>query len=667
VGVHIGDLHQKGFPSKQPSRHLVTITQDRITTFSNGLLIGGYLYAHLLARYVPLRWQCAVHFLLWAVALSFLPLSVLTGWTYHADRSTVVQALTLFAAGVGVPFLFLSANAPLIQSWYARTDGPSAADPYFLYGASNFGSMLALLAFPLVAEPIFGAKQIGWGWTLGFVALGGFLVLSGMMAHSGAKDSRQPTSPTSATERVDTTPTRADYVRWALLAFVPSSLMLAVTTQISMDVGSVPLVWVIPLALFLLTFVLTFTNRPPFGQRVLNVGFAAGMGCLAFVFLRTGTVMSWTQAGIMILAFFAVALFCHRRLYEARPGGGHLTAFYLTMSVGGALGGLFNSILAPLMFDRLYEGMVSLVVATLLIMLPSGQRMQRTLFRLAAVGGVTIVYAVTMAWFANAGNMLYSDRSFFGTHRVVEIGGLRQYTNGTTLHGAQRVSDLGAAQPTPLTYYHRNGPMAQVLTSERGLAAQTVGIVGLGVGALTCFRQQGQDWHLYEIDKTVDRMARDPRLFTFVSSCAPDAPTHLGDARMVLQDQIDLRFDILVIDAYSSDAVPMHLTTTEAMALYLDRLKPQGILVYHISNRYYSIDLPLGRSAAALGVVARIQKRDVADIDRDDGESSSTVVMIAREAADFGPLNDDVRWEPLFSDQGRLWTDDYANLLSILR
>lgn len=286
---------------------------------------------------------------------------------------------------------------------------------------------------------------------------------------------------------------------------------------------------------------------------------------------------------------------------------------------------------------------------------------------MALWSGLAVV-AVTVVSIAQSGpgaGSLFRDRSFFGTHDVRDRDDLRVYMNGTTIHGAQRLADLTAERPTPLLYYHPNAPMAQILTSARGTAAHTVGVVGLGVGALSCYRQAGQDWHFYEIDQTVDDVARDPALFTFMSQCAPDSPTHLGDARMVLAGQ-ELSFDILVIDAYSSDAVPVHLTTSEAMQIYLDRLAPGGVLVYHISNRYFDIQKPLARSAEALGLAARMQayggnqKQDRADV-------GSRVVMIARDPADFGALAEDSRWTRLVSDGGREWTDDYANLLSILR
>ena len=268
-------------------------------------------------------------------------------------------------------------------------------------------------------------------------------------------------------------------------------------------------------------------------------------------------------------------------------------------------------------------------------------------------------------WLAGPDTRLFADRSFFGLHQVLEMDGVRVYSNGTTLHGAQRLSDMGAARPTPTTYYHPAAPMGQVMQSALGQSAERVGIVGLGVGSLACYANEGQDWHLYEIDAMVDRVARDPSLFTFLSACTPDAPTHLGDARVVLAGQ-DMRFDVLVIDAYSSDAVPVHLTTLEAMALYLDRLTEDGVLVFHISNRFYDIGLPLARSADALGVHAWRQFQAVPASD-DPGYRQSDVAIIARDPAHVAELLESGDWTPMVSDGGPIWTDDKANPLSILK
>lgn len=674
--------------------------------FFQSVLIAGYLYAHLVTRYLPVAAQMALHLALWVAALAFLPLAIPAGWRYDPAVPAAWQTLGLFALGVGLPFGVLSANAPLIQSWYARSDGPSAEDPYFLYGASNFGSLVALLAFPLVAEPLLGARRIGEFWALGFQAFGALLLLCGLSALRGRS---------LRTARADAPEQAVGAGRialWMLLAFVPSSLMLAVTTKISTDVGAIPLVWVVPLSLYLFSFVLTFARRPLTVTPVLRLLFLASLAALGAVFSGiTGAHVGLWGVAALIAAFFVVALFAHAKLYAARPAGRHLTLFYLVMSVGGALGGFFNSILAPLLFDSLAEGGVTTLLAATLVLSPA-MRPSRAQALLGAGAGIAAALPLVLAievfgthdwltlklamfglaaflalalrrqlpaaaiamltvtatgvWLIPNGD-LFRDRSFFGTHRVMEADGLRHYTNGTTIHGAERLVDFGRPRPEPQFYYHRNGPMAQVLTSAVGERAARVGIVGLGAGALACYRRPGQDWTFYEIDAAVDRIARDPRLFTFLSACAPDAPTRLGDARMMLAEEgAGPRYDLLVIDAYGSDAVPVHLTTHEAMQLYLDRLAPDGVLLYHISNRYYAIERPLARSAAALGLVARIQDYPGNEA-ADPGDMPSRVVMLARSEAALGPLARDPRWRDLVADGGPVWTDDFANLLSILK
>ena len=675
--------------------------------FFQTVLIAGYVYAHLLSRYVPQRAQIAVHLGFWALALIFLPLGLPTGWAYDINVAPAWQTLTLFAAGVGLPFAVLSANAPLIQSWYAKTDGPSADDPYFLYGASNLGSLMALLAFPLAAEPLFGAGQIGIGWAIGFVALGGFLLMSGLSAKSSSAEVRSTDAPRAAVPKIKA----SQVAYWLLLAFIPSSLMLAITSKISTDIGAIPLVWVVPLSLYLLTFVLTFTRKPLLGTSTLRLGMLIGLLVMGGVFTGlSGAHLSWAWVAGLVLAFFAVSLYAHRALYEARPDGSQLTIFYVIMSIGGALGGLFNSIVAPVVFDGLYEGGITALLAVMLAirgwnvldrktvlsafvagllgatpvvlasyLLPVDQKVWMALVMILLIAIVVIAFrrslpaaaiaASTLTLIGGASlpdDALHRDRGFFGTHRVLNQDDMRLYSNGTTVHGAQRLSDFDGGRPEPLYYYHKNAPMAQIMTSEVGTSAKSVGIVGQGVGSLACYALPGQSWAFYEIDPIVDGIARNPEYFTFMSECAGDAPTHLGDARIVLSEQSNVRYDVLVIDAYSSDAVPVHLTTNEAMELYMSRLTPTGVLVYHISNRYYEIDRPLGRSAEALGLSARLQEyRGNRAVDAAD--TPSAVAMIARDEAHFGSLLQDERWIPLTSDGGRIWTDDHANLLSILK
>ena len=672
--------------------------------FFQSVLIAGYLYAHILSRKFSVRAQMLIHLSLWAAALFFLPLAVPQGWRFDGSGSAAVQTLLIYAAGVGLPFAVLSANAPLIQAWYARSGGPSSDDPYFLYGASNLGSLIALLGFPLIAEPLLGATAIGKGWSLGFIALGLCLFASSLFSGAAAAAPAQATAST-------TSPAWSTRVKWAAIAFVPSSLMLALTSKISTDIGSIPLVWVIPLSLYLLTFVLVFTNRPLIGPKSLRLAYLLGLGVLAAVFSNIfGVHVSLIAAGLSVLAFFAVSLFAHDLLYRLRPAAEHLTIFYVTMSIGGALGGLFNSIFAPLFFNDLYEGAVTVVIAGCLAIGGTGKLSPRD-FYVATFGGLIVLLAllaeeraegivghnaysmfklalviaviffagrkgkvlaaatltvVVIGFAAVHSSTLLSDRSFFGTHKVFDKDELRLYANGTTLHGSQTISEISSKNPKPLSYYHPNGPMAQILTSEFGKSARSIGIVGLGVGALACYAQPGQDWHFYEIDRLVDDIARNPALFGYMSACAGRAPTHLGDARMVLAEQDGLTFDVLVIDAYSSDSVPVHLTTKEAIEIYLERLSPDGLLLFHISNRYYDIDRPLGRAAEALGLTA-LWQRYAGNLKRDPGDSPSVVALMTRSDVLSRTVAEDPRWQLLESDGGRVWTDDFANVLSILR
>lgn len=669
--------------------------------FFQTVLIGGYLYAHILTRHVPVPAQIALHLGLLALALFFLPLAVPQGWSYDPSQPVVTQTLWLYALGVGLPFAVLSANAPLIQAWYRRSGGPSADDPYFLYAASNLGSLVALLAFPLIAEPLFGVSKISWAWSALFVALGPMLLLSGLAARGRAEIVIQDRAADAGAEPLPLS--RLAY--WAFLAFIPSSLMLCVTSKISTDLGSFPLVWVVPLALYLLTFVLVFSARSPLTAERLSALLPLSLATLAFFSLRS--THSLTILAALPVAFFIVSLLAHRLLFDARPDARHLTVFYLTMSVGGALGGLFNSIVAPLAFNLLLEYPITVALASLLLLRGATGNAPRQIALGLALAMVALlpllldldllhglgevkrslmvvvlllaIYTVmrsrpyvsvaatgallgTWALFGTA-NLVTNDRSFFGLHLVVERGEFRTYTNGTTLHGSQLRSELGG-KPTPLTYYHPKSPMAQIVTTA---GAKTVGIVGLGVGSLSCYREAGQDWHFYEIDQKVVDIARNPSLFSFMSSCAPDPQIHLGDARIVLQGQPDLDFDVLVIDAYSSDAVPVHLTTLEAIQLYLDRLAEGGILVFHVSNRYYDLGQPLAAAAEALGLEARIRYQPFAEIEDMPGAMPSTVVVMARSATALGVAATDPAWEPLPKAEIELWTDDHSDLLAALK
>jgi hypothetical protein len=674
--------------------------------FFQAMLILGYAYAHVSSRHLAPRFQLALHLGLLVLALAFLPLSVPQSWSYDATRPVVTQALWLFALGVGLPFAVLSANAPLIQSWFGRTGAAGAADPYFLYAASNLGSFIALLGFPLVAEPLFGVSNISVGWSIGFVVLIPLIALCGIAAIRGRTASAQAESPAAAPQdRLSL----ALMARWTFLAFLPSSLMLCVTTKISTDMGSFPLVWVVPLALYLLTFVLVFSTRTPLTADRLRFVFPFALAALIYFSISSARTLD--SFAVLLGAFFVASLLAHRLLYDARPGTRHLTLFYVTMSVGGALGGLFNSIIAPVAFDRLVEFPVTVgLFALLLIRNPRPARPVRQLAIGLALGAAALVirsrlppglgdlavktdvvlvvllflgcalamrrdglapaaFALSLllpVLFARSPNTILTDRSFFGVHIVRDTDTMRIYSNGTTQHGGQRLTDFGS-RPRPISYYHPDGPLAEVLTARQDAGARRIGIVGLGTGALSCYARPGEDWHFYEIDRKVVEIALDPALFTYIPTCAPDPQIHLGDARIMLDQQDGPGFDVLVIDAYSSDAVPVHLTTVEALELYLSRINPNGILVIHISNRFYDLSLPLARAAAELGLATRYRNRTAAEVTDVPFDLPSTVMILARTEADLGRFATDPDWVEPAAPDFPLWTDDHANVLSALR
>ncbi len=680
--------------------------------FFQTVLIGGYLYAHLMNRYVAVKVQIGVHVGLVALALTALPLAVPDSWTYDPGQPVVTQTLWLYALGVGLPFGVLSANAPLIQSWYRRSGGPSANDPYFLYAASNLGSLVALLAFPLVAEPLFGVSAISIGWSVGFVILGPMLLLSGLAARGSAASAHDAVVAPATQAGAEGGIRVNQLLLWAFLAFLPSSLMLCVTTKISTDLGSFPLVWVIPLALYLLTFVLVFSVKSPLTAARLRL--VLPLALLALIYFTFKPAGDLTAFAVMLAAYFIIGLAAHRLLFDARPDARHLTVYYLTMSVGGALGGVFNSIIAPVAFDRLSEFPVTVALCVVLLVAGRSRNLPReiaiglamgflllvvmldvvplirdlevtqrvvVMLGLLSVGYlvlyrqrlVPVVAAISLIgiWgvFGREVGVIY-DRSFFGLHIINEVDGLRLYSNGTTIHGAQRISEAGT-RPTPLYYYHPNGPLAQVLATDTAAKARSVGVVGLGVGAMACYIRTGQDWHFYEIDQKVVDIALDPKLFDFMTQCGQGSQLHLGDARIVLQGQTDQKFDLLVIDAYSSDAIPVHLATREAVQLYMDRLSEDGILLFHISNRFYDLSLPLSGLAKELGLEARIWERSAAEggagAKFTEGDVPSTVVALARSTAALGEIGQDPRWVPLATPRIPFWTDDHADLLSALR
>ena len=678
--------------------------------FFQTVLLLAYVYAHWSTRRLGARRQAALHMALVAAALLVLPIGVPSGWNPPVEGSPIPWLLLLLVVAVGLPFFVVSATAPLLQTWLASTDHPDADDPYFLYRASNAGSVLGLVAYPLLVEPRLTLGEQSWLWSGGFLALWALLALCGVVLWRSRPAARAADAEESAPAAEPLTLGRR--LRWVALAFVPSSLMLGATTALTTNVAPVPLLWVLPLSLYLGSFIVVFSRsrRRAAAHRVAVLSLAPLAVLLAGVIVIVPSQPLWLIAAIHLAAFFVVALVCHGELAEDRPPTEHLTRFYVLMSLGGALGGAFNVIVAPVSFDSLTEYPLALVLACLLAPLGGGSlRESGALLKLVlppVALGVGLYYAIkhtadipwdyrftyaaaALACVALAGRRLrfglavlalmaggwlslqegavvvHQERSFFGVHRVEETNAsiVHELKHGTTLHGAQ----IGGIGIDPTTYYHRTGPMGQLMKALPDPAvARRAGVVGLGTGAMACLSRPGDRWTFFEIDPSVVRIAQNHELFSFLRDCKGTFDVVLGDGRRSLDRRADGTFGLIALDAFSSDAVPIHLITRDAVELYRAKLSAHGVLAFHISNRYLDLEPVLGNLARATGMTCYGQ-RDAVVSPRLFMKRRSHWVTMARTPADLGAVARDRRWHPCATDGGRAWSDDYANVLGALK
>ncbi|HYN82828.1 MAG TPA: fused MFS/spermidine synthase [Gemmatimonadaceae bacterium] len=688
--------------------------------FFQAMLLLGYLYAHVSSRYLDPRRQALTHVGLLALALLSLPVAIPGGWTPPASGNVIPWLLLLLTIAVGAPFMVLAATAPLLQRWMSSLDHPAAENPYTLYAASNAGSLVGLLAFPFVMEPNLRLGQQSRLWSVSYVAA---LVLVGACAWVVWKRSRSVApAPLAAGETSEPAraPTWLDRARWIALSFVPSSLLLGVTTYLSTDVAAVPLLWVVPLALYLTTFIIVFARRSREPMRLAAVIHSLLVITLILLVFWDEDLDLAEQYLLHLAVFAATALILHSELAARRPAPAHLTEFYLWMSLGGALGGAFNALAAPLLFDSIREYMLVVVLACFLrpswrtrieeFLSPAGAPStftalipalllaifwrdveNRELLGVSAkvilsvvaaaltllLSSNTLRFGVSIAAIAIIGETmvqrplraLFTDRSFFGAYRVERTSGPANFlTHGTTIHGAQFLDSTRRRKP--VTYYHPNGPVGQLFAGFwGGLPNNQVGAVGLGAGSVICYSKPGEEWTFFEIDPLVERISRNPKYFTFLKDCGKVQPkVVIGDARLTLARQPEKRFGLLIVDAFSSDAIPIHLLTREAFRVYERVLHERGLLFVHISNQRLDLEPVVAALAADAGMVALLN--DYAphkDGDRDLDYSADWVVL-ARRIEDLGPLAKDERWRPL--KRGgftRPWTDDYSDILSIVQ
>jgi hypothetical protein len=685
--------------------------------FFQGALLAGYLYAHLLTRYLPGRQSVVIHVLLMLAATLALPLGMAAGWGRPPADGTELWLLGLFAVSIGLPFFALSANAPLLQAWFARTGHPSAGDPYFLYAASNVGSFVALLGYPFIIEPTTALSQQTRVWSGMFIGLIVLIGLCGLLL--SRTRNALPTAPRTGIEN-RRAPSARDAMVWTALGAVPAAYLVAVTAHISTDVAAVPLLWVLPLALYLLTFVIVFQTKPivPHEFFVRIQPYAVAVLIASFIFSDLRNIFG--VIAVNLAAFFVTAMVCHGELVRRRPAAKYLTAFYLWLAAGGVIGGIFAGLLAPYLFNWVMEypllivagilcrpglvvprdlrawlpivGMFIVVALAVVCIRAFGIWPDALAFRgmvgvallvaaifltndplrlAGAFGGVLVLIHAYVAEFGPATTM----RSFFGVHKIYETTsggvGVRVLMHGTTIHGAQLiehvVSQRERGRPSTISYFGPQSPMAlafEAAKQNKGGAIR-VAVVGLGTGTVACFLRQEDALEFYEIDQTVVRIATDPAKFEFVASCKPDSRIVVGDARLTLADAPDGRYDLIVMDAFSSDAVPVHLLTREAMALYLKKLAPGGMVISHVMNRHMELASVVAGIAADNGLVTRVMH--AAPFGSEQFIFGSSVAAVARSDKDFGALLGTGEWVEQEPD-ARVWTDDYSNVVgAILR
>src|SRR5215210_4745999 len=751
--------------------------------FFQATLLVGYLYVHATTTWLGARRQAILHLVVVLLPLLVLPLAVPGDeWAPSSQSNPIFLLLGLLAVSVGLPFFAISTTNPLVQRWLSDIDHPAARDPYFLYRASNLGSVIGLLGYPLVVEREFTLSNQGLWWSVGY----GLLVvlvfasavmlwrsepapaqeeeeaesLSGDPVSGGGSPLTADPSIEAPAGRLSGRPTWLRRARWVGLTFVPSSLMLGVTAFITTDITPIPLLWVIPLSLYLFSFVIVFSpsqRMPDLVHKVVVAALPVMMVLLVLTSLIGLRNPYWLLIVLHLLGFFVVAMVLHGEVAKDRPAARHLTEFYLWVAVGGVLGGVFNALIAPVAFDTVLEYPLAIVLACLFLpgavlsrllrgrnedgertpdeereaggdvrralrsrplalgldlalplvlglgMVALGWAVDRGTFDsisdrytiwqifigLAAalclwfayasgrpvrfgLGIAALMVAVT---FANGATALYEDRSFFGVYRVQGDPGTENAYHalvvGSTNHGAQV---LGPQPPIPIGYHDESGPFGQLFEA---LPSQTtddspIGILGLGAGVMSCYAEPGQQWDFYEIDPAVEAMARNENLFTYLRDCAGEYEVILGDARLKLAEAEDGKYGMIVGEAFSSDAIPVHLMTREAVDLYLQKLQENGVIIHHISNRHLLLEPVLGNLARDRGLVCYAQHdilSEPASSPLSQYKFPSRFAVLARDEADLGDVSDDPRWQPCVTspETDRVWTDDYSNLFSTFR
>lgn len=679
--------------------------------FFQTMLLLGYLYALASIKWLNLPTQKVVHVAVLLLSAGYIFLSPAQSPVLNsvAPGNPTTWLLKTLLLSVGLPFFIVSATSPLLQSWFSKSQHSLASDPYVLFAASNAGSLTALLAFPVVLERSFGLGQQYSLWRLGFVVLATLICLVVLQAKSkvAVAQPNEVHQPVSILRRL----------RWLALSFVPSSLMLGVTTYVTTDVASVPLLWVIPLALYLLSFVLAFSKRQHQPSPALSRVMVVGALVVTLIFSSGATEPAWLLIFANLGFFFIAALSCNKELAADRPSADHLAEYYLWIAFGGALGSFFNVFIAPLLFTSVFEYPLAIILACALqrstsieqrndrkldLLLPAGLLLLTVILAVIANNspinssiikliivlavplmivnhffrersvrfalGLAAVMLGSLYYAGAAAHTLHVSRNFFGTIKVTTDanGKVNNFYSGNTIHGRQFLDQTRRCEP--ISYHHELGPLGQVMAVYNAAPAnQNVAVVGLGIGVMAAYSQPSQQWTFYEIDPNVIALATNSTHFTYIQNCARGSVRVIeGDARLKITEAPANYYGLIVLDAFSSDAIPVHLLTQQSLDLYLSKLAAGGFLAFQISSR--SLDLkPILADLAASRKLECISFDDLGPSSIADKDPSQWVVM-ARSPAEISNLSINSQWKRLRGKEGsRVWSDEYSNILRAIK
>jgi SAM-dependent methyltransferase len=629
--------------------------------FFQTLLLAGYAYAHGTNARLSPRAQAVLHTALLAAAVASLPIAPEERWKPTGTEEPISAILLLLLASVGLPYFLLSATSPLVQAWFARVR--PGENPYRLFAASNLASLVALVGYPFAVEPWLSSREQVSAWSWLFAA---FALLCAALAWRSA---RGPVAGRATLAGAPApAPRAADYALWLALSATGSAMLLAVTNHITQNVAAIPLLWLAPLTLYLLTFILAFEGgrawRIEIGWTFVLVWIAGMAWLLADASRQFDLAL---QLGMWLSGLFVACLFCHGELYRSRPHERHLTAFYLTISAGGALGGVLVAVVAPLAFNAYYELGIALIAVAFLaaVRFAALGRLARAA-SLAALLGASGCAAYDALRFQR--DVIYSERNFYGVLRVKEYGTpgapdhLRRLLHGVIMHGEQYMEPARRREPT--TYYQASSGIGAALAARAKGPAIRVGVIGLGAGTLAAWGRKGDVYRFYDINPDVIAVARSH--FAYLAESEARIELALGDARLVLEREPPQQFDILAVDAFSSDAIPVHLITKEALAVYLRHVKPDGIVAFHVSNRFLDLVPVVARIARENGAHA-VVVYDAAEEGSDKTQTDWVLVSRDARALDAPEIRAAGAEPPEEREHWRTWTDDYSNLVQILK